>query len=134
EEVKLLAKKHRNREQFTRVKREAVTAVVGRGVSEREKLENLFKNRKDELSKQHESVREQFEEHRKKARTALNKEFETRLARVDVNSEEYTLSLEGVVQKAFIGHIEALIKSELAEMNDRSSDSYGYWMLNKKSS
>ncbi|XP_076273295.1 phospholipase C at 21C isoform X3 [Rhynchophorus ferrugineus] len=95
EEVKLLAKKHRNREQFTRVKREAVTAVVGRGVSEREKLENLFKNRKDELSKQHESVREQFEEHRKKARTALNKEFETRLARVDVNSEEYTLSLEG---------------------------------------
>ncbi|XP_030750745.1 1-phosphatidylinositol 4,5-bisphosphate phosphodiesterase classes I and II isoform X2 [Sitophilus oryzae] len=87
EEVKLLAKKHRNREQFTRVKREAVTAVVGRGVSEREKLENLFDTRKEELQRQHECVRDQLQEHREKAKTALNKEFDTRLARVDVEPE-----------------------------------------------
>lgn len=66
EEVKQLAKKHRNREQFTRVKREAVTAVVGRGVSEREKLDQLFENRRDELLKQHEMVKEALSEHRAK--------------------------------------------------------------------
>lgn len=66
EEVKLLSKKHRNREQFTRVKREAVTAVVDRGVSEREKLGQLFETRKEELQQRHEAVREQFQEHREK--------------------------------------------------------------------
>ncbi|CAH0561313.1 unnamed protein product [Brassicogethes aeneus] len=83
EEVKQLAKKHRNREQFTRVKREAVTAVVGRGVSEREKLDQLFENRKEELLKQHEMVKEALTENRAKAKSALSKEFDTRLARVD---------------------------------------------------
>ncbi|XP_057656050.1 1-phosphatidylinositol 4,5-bisphosphate phosphodiesterase classes I and II [Diorhabda carinulata] len=83
EEVKALAKKHRNREQFTRVKREAVTAVVGRGVSEREKLGQLFENRKEELQRQHEHVRELLTEQRDKAKTALGKEFEMRLANIE---------------------------------------------------
>lgn len=66
EEVKALAKKHRNRDQFTRVKREAVTAVVGRGVSERKKLGLLFENRKEELQRQHEQVKEMLMEQRDK--------------------------------------------------------------------
>nr|XP_023015853.1 1-phosphatidylinositol 4,5-bisphosphate phosphodiesterase classes I and II [Leptinotarsa decemlineata] len=88
EEVKALAKKHRNREQFTRVKREAVTAVVGRGVSEREKLGQLFENRKEELLRQHEHIKELLLEQRDKAKTALCKEFETRLARVEGESSD----------------------------------------------
>ncbi|XP_050313003.1 1-phosphatidylinositol 4,5-bisphosphate phosphodiesterase classes I and II isoform X2 [Anthonomus grandis grandis] len=83
EEVKMLAKKHRNREQFTRVKREAVTAVVDRGVSEREKLGQVFEARKDQLLKQHEAVREQFLEHKEKARQTLQKEFQIRLAQMN---------------------------------------------------
>ncbi|KAJ8986065.1 hypothetical protein NQ317_003359, partial [Molorchus minor] len=83
EEVKALAKKHRNREQFTRVKREAVTAVVGRGVSEREKLGQLFENRREELQRQHEVVKDLLFEQRDKAKAALGKEFDTRLARVE---------------------------------------------------
>ncbi|XP_072396815.1 1-phosphatidylinositol 4,5-bisphosphate phosphodiesterase classes I and II isoform X2 [Diabrotica undecimpunctata] len=83
EEVKALAKKHRNREQFTRVKREAVTAVVGRGVSEREKLGQIFETRKDELQRQHEQVKELLTEQRDKAKAALTKEFELRLANVE---------------------------------------------------
>jgi phosphatidylinositol phospholipase C beta len=83
EEVKALAKKHRNREQFTRVKREAVTAVVGRGVSEREKLGQIFESRREELQRQHEAVKDALAECRNKAKVALLKEFETRLARVD---------------------------------------------------
>lgn len=65
-EMKALQKKHRNREQFTRVKREAVTAVVEKGVFEREKLAQIFKNRKEELQRQHECVRDALMEHRAK--------------------------------------------------------------------
>lgn len=71
EEVKALAKKHRNREQFTRVKREAVTAVVGRGVSEREKLGQLFENRREDLQRQHDVVRDLLIEHREKVRVLV---------------------------------------------------------------
>lgn len=66
EEVKALAKKHRNREQFTLVKREVAHAVVGRGVSEREKLEQIFENRREELQQQHEAVKDALTEHRAK--------------------------------------------------------------------
>lgn len=66
EEVKALAKKHRNREQFTRVKREAETAVVGRGVSEREKLEQIFESRREELQRQHDAIKEAMGENRNK--------------------------------------------------------------------
>nr|CAH7747170.1 unnamed protein product [Callosobruchus chinensis] len=86
EEVKALAKKHRNREQFTRVKREAVTAVVGRGVSEREKLGQMFENKREELQRQHELVKDLLVEQREKAKAALDKEFEMRLARVDAEA------------------------------------------------
>ncbi|CAH1993480.1 unnamed protein product [Acanthoscelides obtectus] len=86
EEVKALAKKHRNREQFTRVKREAVTAVVGRGVSEREKLGQIFENKRDDLQRQHELVKDLLIEQREKAKAALDKEFEMRLTRVDAEA------------------------------------------------
>ncbi|KYB27786.1 1-phosphatidylinositol 4,5-bisphosphate phosphodiesterase classes I and II-like Protein [Tribolium castaneum] len=86
EEVKALAKKHRNREQFTRVKREAESAVVGRGVSEREKLGQIFESRREELQRQHEAVKDALAECRNKAKVALLKEFETRMARVESES------------------------------------------------
>lgn len=66
EEVKALAKKHRNRDQFTRVKQEAASAVVCRGVSEREKLGQHFENRKDELQRQHDLVRDMLKDQRDK--------------------------------------------------------------------
>lgn len=69
EEVKALAKKHRNREQFTRVKREAVTAVVGRGVTEREKLGQVFESRREELQRQHDTVKDALAECRDKVRS-----------------------------------------------------------------
>lgn len=71
EEVKALAKKHRNRDQFTRVKQEAASAVVCRGVSEREKLGQLFENRKEELQRQHELVKDLLKEQRDKV-SAIN--------------------------------------------------------------
>lgn len=86
EEVKALAKIHRNREQFTRIKKEAVSAVVDRGVSEREKLHRLFDQKREELTRQHDSVKENLEEYKNKAKQSLSKEFEVRLARIGQSS------------------------------------------------
>lgn len=64
----MLAKKHRNRENLSRVKREAMTTLVDRGKSVKDKLDGLYKKRQEEMTKQHETVREQFQEHREKVR------------------------------------------------------------------
>ncbi|KAK4886210.1 hypothetical protein RN001_002481 [Aquatica leii] len=83
EEVKALAKKHRDRDELVRVKREVASAVVDRGVTERERLGQSFEMRKDELTKQHEAVRNALTEHKLKAKAAMSKEFETRLTRAE---------------------------------------------------
>lgn len=66
EEVKALAKKHRDRDELVRVKREVATAVVDRGVSERERLGQAYENKRDELQKQHDAVRSALAESRAK--------------------------------------------------------------------
>ncbi|KAK5643289.1 hypothetical protein RI129_007134 [Pyrocoelia pectoralis] len=83
EEVKALAKKHRDRDELVRVKREVASAVVDRGVTERERLGQTFEVRKEELTRQHEAVKNALTEHKQKAKIAMSKEFETRLARVE---------------------------------------------------
>ncbi|XP_031353442.1 1-phosphatidylinositol 4,5-bisphosphate phosphodiesterase classes I and II isoform X2 [Photinus pyralis] len=83
EEVKALAKKHRDRDELVRVKREVASAVVDRGVTERERLGQTFEVRKEELTRQHEAVKNALVEHKQKAKTAMTKEFETRLTRAE---------------------------------------------------
>ncbi|XP_045479172.1 1-phosphatidylinositol 4,5-bisphosphate phosphodiesterase classes I and II isoform X2 [Harmonia axyridis] len=83
EEIKALARKHLNKEQFTRIKKEVESAVVNRGVSEREKLSQQFNEKQDDLTRQHENVKEAVNDYRSKAKAALSREFEVRLARLD---------------------------------------------------
>lgn len=66
DEVKALAKKHRNREELGRVKREVAKGVVEKGVAERVKLGQNYELKREELQKQHESVRLALGEHRNK--------------------------------------------------------------------
>ncbi|GJQ77553.1 putative PLC-beta C terminal [Trypoxylus dichotomus] len=86
DQVKALAKKHRDRDELVRVKREVASNVVDRGVLEREKLNQAFQHRIGDLEKQHEAVRNALADQRAKAKMALSKEFETRLARVDAEA------------------------------------------------
>ncbi|XP_065158334.1 1-phosphatidylinositol 4,5-bisphosphate phosphodiesterase classes I and II [Atheta coriaria] len=83
EEVKALSKIHRDRDELVRVKREVNSAVVDRGVIERERLARLFEQKRDDITRQHEHVKNALQEHRTKAKQALNKEFEMRMARVE---------------------------------------------------
>ncbi|XP_025835064.1 1-phosphatidylinositol 4,5-bisphosphate phosphodiesterase classes I and II-like [Agrilus planipennis] len=86
EEVKSLAKKHRDRDEFIRMKREVAIAVVDRGVIERERLEQTYDQRKNELDKQHETVRQALIEYKVKAKLALSQEYENRLAKLETET------------------------------------------------
>lgn len=66
EEVKALAKKHKDRDELVRVKREVASAVVDKGVTEREKLLIAYENKRDELQRQHEAVKNALGESRAK--------------------------------------------------------------------
>lgn len=72
EEVKALAKKHRDRDELVRVKREVASAVVDRGVTERERLGQAFEHKRDELQRQHEAVRNALAEQRAKVISCSN--------------------------------------------------------------
>lgn len=65
-EVKALAKKHRDRDELVRVKREVASAVVEKGVAERVRLAQSFESRRDELLRQHEAVRNALADHKAK--------------------------------------------------------------------
>ncbi|XP_044732001.1 1-phosphatidylinositol 4,5-bisphosphate phosphodiesterase classes I and II isoform X2 [Chrysoperla carnea] len=90
DEVKALAKVHRDRDELVRVKREVASAVVEKGVTERVRLAQAFERKRDELQRQHDAVKNALQEHRLKAKTGLTREFETRYARVDLESNPAT--------------------------------------------
>lgn len=66
DEVKALAKKHRDREALVRVKKEVAKGVVEKGVTERVKLAQNYELKREELQRQHECVRLALGEHRNK--------------------------------------------------------------------
>lgn len=68
DEVKALAKVHRDRDELVRVKREVASAVVEKGVTERVRLAQAFERRRDDLQRQHECVRNGLQEHRLKVK------------------------------------------------------------------
>lgn len=65
-EVKALAKKHRDRDELVRVKREFASALVERGVAERVRVAQSYEAKRDDLVRQHELVRLALAEHKTK--------------------------------------------------------------------
>ncbi|KAJ6643728.1 1-phosphatidylinositol 4,5-bisphosphate phosphodiesterase classes I and II, partial [Pseudolycoriella hygida] len=64
DEVKNLALKHKDRDELIRMKREVASSLVGRGVTERVRLTQAYEKKRDELQKQHDSVRAALLEHK----------------------------------------------------------------------
>ncbi|XP_049835190.1 1-phosphatidylinositol 4,5-bisphosphate phosphodiesterase classes I and II [Schistocerca gregaria] len=83
DEVKALAKVHRDRDEMVRVKREVDAATVDRGVAERMRLTQLYERRRCRLETAHEQVRQKFQAEKEKAQTALKKEYEGRFAKIE---------------------------------------------------
>lgn len=65
-EVKALAQVHRDRDELIRMKREVASSLVERGVTERVRLSQAYEKRRDELQRQHDSVRAALDDHKAK--------------------------------------------------------------------
>lgn len=65
-EMKELAKKHKDREEMDRMKRELASNAVERGVSERVRLEEMYELKRKELEEKYQTVRSSIDIEKKK--------------------------------------------------------------------
>lgn len=78
QEVKALAKQHRDRDELVRMKREVASAMVEKGVHERGRLIELYSKKRDELERQHNEIRTQLTAEKQKVKASLLKDLEKR--------------------------------------------------------
>lgn len=65
-EVKQLALVHKDKDELERMKREVDSTLVEKGVAERVRLTASYERRRDELQKQHDSVRTKLNDQKEK--------------------------------------------------------------------
>ncbi|XP_022179419.1 1-phosphatidylinositol 4,5-bisphosphate phosphodiesterase classes I and II [Myzus persicae] len=82
-EMKSLAKIHKDKDEIGRIKREVSSSMVEKGVNERVRLAQIYEKKTEELEKQHEEIRQNFNDLKKKAKAELIKEFEAKIQNVE---------------------------------------------------
>ncbi|XP_014251862.1 1-phosphatidylinositol 4,5-bisphosphate phosphodiesterase classes I and II isoform X2 [Cimex lectularius] len=87
QEVKALAKQHRDRDELVRMKREVASAMVEKGVHERVRLTQIYEKKREELERQHNEVKNQLTNEKAKAKNALIKELEKKSQRIEQEIE-----------------------------------------------
>lgn len=93
EEVKNLAKNHKDKAELDRMKREVAKSTVEKGVNECTRLTTIYERKKSELERQHEEVRQKLEDEKTKVKGALLTEYNDRCS--EYENEEMFLSLVG---------------------------------------
>ncbi|XP_034256942.1 1-phosphatidylinositol 4,5-bisphosphate phosphodiesterase classes I and II isoform X2 [Thrips palmi] len=81
-EMKELAKKHKDREEMDKMRRELASNAVERGVSERVRLDEIYEHKKKDLEEKYQSVRTSLDAEKKKVEDALQREFDERLTNI----------------------------------------------------
>ncbi|XP_043251916.1 1-phosphatidylinositol 4,5-bisphosphate phosphodiesterase classes I and II [Colletes gigas] len=92
-EVKQLAKVHKDKAEFDRMKREVAKSTVEKGVNECTRLAKIYEKKRTELERQHEEVRQRLEEERTKVKESLMAEYSSRCSKYE--SGELSLSPSG---------------------------------------
>lgn len=64
--MKQLAKVHKDKAEFDRMKREVAKTTIEKGVNECGRLTDIYDKKKAELESQHEEIRQKLEEERNK--------------------------------------------------------------------
>lgn len=70
--MKQLAKVHKDKAEFDRMKREVGKTTIQKGVNECGRLTTIYDKKKSELEIQHEEVRQKLEDERNKVPTYIN--------------------------------------------------------------
>ncbi|KAG8184639.1 hypothetical protein JTE90_022687 [Oedothorax gibbosus] len=87
EEMKDLSKKHKDKNELARIKRESHQRLIESAVAERQRFSSLLDKRKRELELQHLEIKKQLEEERKSAHELLQKEFQDRVSNLSAGFE-----------------------------------------------
>ncbi|XP_054713714.1 1-phosphatidylinositol 4,5-bisphosphate phosphodiesterase classes I and II-like [Uloborus diversus] len=82
EEMKELSKKHKDKNELARMKRESHQKLIDQAVAERQRFSSLLDKRKSELERQHSEVRKLFEEEKSSSYEKLQKEFQARISKL----------------------------------------------------
>ncbi|GFX64229.1 phosphoinositide phospholipase C [Trichonephila clavipes] len=69
EEMKDLSKKHKDKNELARIKRESHQRLIDQAVAERQRFSSLLDKRKGELERQHLEIKKQLEEERNSVST-----------------------------------------------------------------
>jgi len=87
EDLMSLSKMYKDKNELSRIKREAQQKVIDQAVIERQRLASLLKKRKAELESKHEEIRLKFEEEKQKEMGDSNKEYEAKIEKLNKDFE-----------------------------------------------
>ncbi|XP_015930069.1 1-phosphatidylinositol 4,5-bisphosphate phosphodiesterase classes I and II isoform X2 [Parasteatoda tepidariorum] len=76
EEMKNLSKKHKDKNELSRIKRELNQKLIDTAVAERQRFSSLLEKKLGELTRQHTNIKNTFEDERKNAQERLRLEYE----------------------------------------------------------
>ncbi|XP_075554338.1 phospholipase C at 21C isoform X2 [Dermacentor variabilis] len=88
EEMRNLNKKHKDKNELDRIKRELQQKMIGEAVSERQRIKSLLDKKKAELERQHEEVRKSMEEEKSQAAQKCHQEYERKCSELDSSLSE----------------------------------------------
>lgn len=88
EEMRNLNKKHKDKNELDRIKRELQQKMIGEAVTERQRIKSLLDRKKAELERQHEEVRKSMEEEKSQAMQKYSQEYERKCSQLDVSLSE----------------------------------------------
>ncbi|XP_022668892.1 1-phosphatidylinositol 4,5-bisphosphate phosphodiesterase classes I and II-like isoform X3 [Varroa destructor] len=83
DDMKLLIKKHKDKNELDRIKRELQQKMIGEAVTERQKMSCILEKKKKELEKQHEEVRRRLEEERSQATVQYQRQYNDKCSLLD---------------------------------------------------
>ncbi|XP_064483951.1 1-phosphatidylinositol 4,5-bisphosphate phosphodiesterase classes I and II-like isoform X1 [Ornithodoros turicata] len=88
EEMRSLNKKHKDKNELDRIKRELHQKMIGEAVAERQRISSLLEKKKSELERQHEEVRKSLEEDKQQASLKHQKEYEEKCGQLAASLNE----------------------------------------------
>ncbi|GIY67231.1 1-phosphatidylinositol 4,5-bisphosphate phosphodiesterase classes I and II [Caerostris darwini] len=86
EEMKNLSKKHKDKNELSRIKRELHQKLIDTAVAERQRFSSLLDKKLNELTRQHTNIKTSFEDERQRAQEKLRMEYEERCSKLEKNS------------------------------------------------
>lgn len=88
EEMRSLNKKHKDKNELDRIKRELHQKMIGEAVSERQRISSLLEKKKLELERQHDEVRKSLDEEKGQATLKQQQEYEHKCSQLSSSVNE----------------------------------------------